>query len=226
MLKKLSLLILIILTMFLGACSNTKIIKESSTKNEVIRQVMSTPQKDVILLGTNYDYLFTGEEAKKLLTLIDFFKIEGLNENINYIKKSLTINENGIVKLHVDTEFEFQKKNENNINDKKFAQEQEEFIYNFKKKLDEKKIEYKIKENTETWKFSLPNTINIEGKVAKLENRNKILQENSSQLINLNIDLTEVHQKEVRRFSPTQIVVGTVGVILCPILLPIIFLYN
>ncbi|WP_187105919.1 hypothetical protein KSU03_03185 [Fusobacterium polymorphum] len=226
MLKKLSLLILIILTMFLGACSNTKIIKESSTKNEVIRQVMSTPQKDVILLGTNYDYLFTGEEAKKLLTLIDFFRIEGLNENINYIKKSLTINENGIVKLHVDTEFEFQKKNENNINDKKFAQEQEEFIYNFKKKLDEKKIEYKIKENTETWKFSLPNTINIEGKVAKLENHNKILQENSSQLINLNIDLTEVHQKEVRRFSPVQIAVGTVGVILCPILLPIIFLYN
>jgi len=212
--------------MFLGACSNTKIIKESSTKNEVIRQVMSTPQKDVILLGTNYDYLFTGEEAKKLLTLIDFFRIEGLNENINYIKKSLTINENGIVKLHVDTEFEFQKKNENNINDKKFAQEQEEFIYNFKKKLDEKKIEYKIKENTETWKFSLPNTINIEGKVAKLENHNKILQENSSQLINLNIDLTEVHQKEVRRFSPVQIAVGTVGVILCPILLPIIFLYN
>lgn len=226
MLKKLSLLILIILTMFLVACSNTKIIKESSTKNEVIRQVMSTPQKDVILLGDNYDYLFIGEEAKKLLTLIDFFRIEGLNENINYIKKSLTINENGIVKLHVDTEFEFQKKNENNINDKKFAQEQEEFIYNFKKKLDEKKIEYKIKENTETWKFSLPNTINIEGKVAKLENRNKILQENSSQLINLNIDLTEVHQKEVRRFSPVQIAVGTVGVILCPILLPIIFLYN
>ena len=226
MLKKLSLLILIILTMLLGACSNTKIIKESSTKNEVIRQVMSTPQKDVILLGTNYDYLFTGEEAKKLLTLIDFFRIEGLNENINYIKKSLTINENGIVKLHVDTEFEFQKKNENNINDKKFAQEQEEFIYNFKKKLDEKKIEYKIKENTEIWKFSLPNTISIEGKVAKLENRNKILQENSSQLINLNIDLTEVHQKEVRRFSPVQIAVGTVGVILCPILLPIIFLYN
>ena len=226
MLKTLSLLILIILTMFLVACSNTKIIKESSTKNEVIRQVMSTPQKDVILLGDNYDYLFIGEEAKKLLTLIDFFRIEGLNENINYIKKSLTINENGIVKLHVDTEFEFQKKNENNINDKKFAQEQEEFIYNFKKKLDEKKIEYKIKENTETWKFSLPNTINIEGKVAKLENRNKILQENSSQLINLNIDLTEVHQKEVRRFSPVQIAVGTVGVILCPILLPIIFLYN
>ena len=226
MLKKLSLLILIILTMFLGACSNTKIIKESSTKNEVIRQVMSTPQKDVILLGTNYDYLFTGEEAKKLLTLIDFFKIEGLNENINYIKKSLTIDENGIVKLYVGTEFEFQKKNENNINDKKFEQEQEKFVYNFKKRLDEKKIEYKIKENTETWKFSLPNTINIEGKVAKLENRNKILQENSSQLINLNIDLTEVHQKEVRRFSPTQIVVGTVGVILSPILLPIIFLYN
>lgn len=226
MLKKLSLLILIILTMFLVACSNTKIIKESSTKNEVIRQVMSTPKKDVILLGDNYDYLFTGEEANKLLTLIDFFKIEGLNRNINYIKKSLTIDESGIVKLYVGTEFEFQKKNENNIDDKKFEQEQEKFVYDFKKRLDEKKIEYKIKENTETWKFLLPNIINIEGKVAKLENHNKILKENSNQLINLNIDLTEVHQKEVRRFSPTQIVVGTVGVILSPILLPIIFLYN
>lgn len=130
------------------------------------------------------------------------------------------------MKLYVGTEFEFQKKNENNINDKKFEQEQEKFVYNFKKRLDDKKIEYKIKENTETWKFLLPNTINIEGKVDKLENRNKILQENSNQLINLNIDLTEVHQKEVRRFSPTQIIVGTVGVILSPILLPIIFLYN
>ena len=221
MLKKLSLLIF---SIFLMACSNTKIVKESLIKNEIIKQVMSTPQKDIILLGENYDYLFTGEEAKKLLTLIDFFKIEGLNGNINYIKKSLTIDENGIVKLYVGTEFEFQKKNENNIDDKKF--EQEKFVYNFKKRLDKKKIEYKIKENTETWKFLLPNTINIEGKVAKLENCNKILQENSNQLINLNIDLTEVHQKEVRRFSPTQIIVGTVGVILSPILLPIIFLYN
>ena len=73
--------------------------------------------------------------------------------------------------------FQSIKKNENNINDKKFEQEQEKFVYNFKKRLDDKKIEYKIKENTETWKFSLPNTINIEGKVAKLENHNKILQE-------------------------------------------------
>ena len=80
------------------------------------------------------------------------------------------------MKLYVGTEFEFQKKNENNINDKKFEQEQEKFVYNFKKRLDDKKIEYKIKENTETWKFLLPNTINIEGKVDKLENRNKILQ--------------------------------------------------
>lgn len=223
MLKKFS---LIIFCMFLMACSNTMTVTDYSEKDEVVKQVITNSKKDVILLGNNYDYLFTGEEARKLLTLIDFFKIEGLNENINYIKKSLTIDENGIVKLYVGTEFEFQKKNENNINDKKFEQEQEKFVYNFKKRLDEKKIEYKIKENTETWKFSLPNTINIEGKVAKLENRNKILQENSSQLINLNIDLTEVHQKEVRRFSPTQIVVGTVGVILCPILLPIIFLYN
>ena len=42
------------------------------------------------------------------------------------------------MKLYVGTEFEFQKKNENNINDKKFEQEQEKFVYNFKKRLDDK----------------------------------------------------------------------------------------
>ena len=222
MLKKFS---LIIFCMFLMACSNTMTVTDYSEKDEVVKQVITNSKKDVILLGNNYDYLFTGEEARKLLTLIDFFKMKGLTkENVSRIDKKITVNENGEVRLWVSTDFIISKKN--NEDDENYEKEQENFVNNFKIKLEEKNIEYKVTENNRYWRFNLPNAINVYGKVVKLENHNKILEETSSQLINLNIDLTEVHQKEVRRFSPTQIVVGTVGVILCPILLPIIFLYN
>ena len=222
MLKKFS---LIIFYMFLMACSNTMTVTDYSEKDEVVKQVITNSKKDVILLGNNYDYLFTGEEARKLLTLIDFFKMKGLTkENVSRIDKKITVNENGEVRLWVSTDFIISKKN--NVDDENYEKEQENFVNNFKIKLEEKNIEYKVTENNRYWRFNLPNAINVYGKVVKLENHNKILEETSSQLINLNIDLTEVHQKEVRRFSPTQIVVGTVGVILSPILLPIIFLYN
>ena len=193
MLKKLS---LILATIFLMACSNTKIVEENTKKSEIIRQAISTPEKNIILLGDNYDYLFTGEEAGKILTLIDFIKIEGLSGNIKNIKKSLTIEESGLVELWISTEFEIYKKDKSNINNKEFEKEQENFIYNFRKKLDEKNIKYKIKENNKSWKIYLPNAINVSGQVARLENRDKILQETSKQLINLNIDLIEIHHKE------------------------------
>ena len=213
MLKKLS---LILATIFLMACSNTKIVEENTKKSEIIRQAISTPEKNIILLGDNYDYLFTGEEAGKILTLIDFIKIEGLSGNIKNIKKSLTIEESGLVELWISTEFEIYKKDKSNINNKEFEKEQENFIYNFKN------IKYKIKENNKSWKIYLPNAINVSGQVARLENRDKILQETSKQLINLNIDLIEIHHKEVPKYSKTQIVVGTIGAILFPVLIPII----
>ena len=219
MLKKLSLFVFLL---FLVACSNTKIVEENTKKSEIIRQAISTPEKNIILLGDNYDYLFTGEEAGKILTLIDFVKIEGLSGNIKNIKKSLTIEESGLVELWISTEFEIYKKDKSNINNKEFEKEQENFIYNFRKKLDEKNIKYKIKENNKSWKIYLPNAINVSGQVAKLENRDKILQETSKQLINLNIDLIEIHHKEVQKYSKTQIVVGTIGAVLFPVLISII----
>ena len=219
MLKK---IVLSILSIFLIACSSIRTIRDSVEKKEVIKQAIYTSQKEVVLLGNNYDYLFEKEEAKKIVTLIDFLKVEGLKENINQIEKKIIVDENGKVKLSVNTKFKILKKNKEDINRK----EQEKFIYNLKKKLEEKKIKYEIDEDNRSWEFSLSDEININGEVIKLEEHNKILEETSKQSLNLNIDLTEVHQKEVRRFSPTQIVVGTVGVILSPILLPIIFLYN
>lgn len=221
MLKK---IILLIFTMFLVACSNTMTVTDSNQKNEVIKQVISTSQKDVILLGNNYDYLFTGEEARKLLTLIDFLKIKGLTkENIKRIRKELKVNENGNVILWVSTDFVISKTND--TNDKNFQKEQEIFVNDLKKKLEERNIKYEIEEDNMDWRFRLPNVINVNGKVAKLENHNKIIQETSNQLINLKIDLIETRQRKVQKYTSEDILGGVAAVVLAPVWIPITAIY-
>lgn len=82
MLKK---IILIIISLFLIACSSIEEIPKKdlvSSKNETIKLAITTPEREVILLGENYDYQFTGEEARKILTLIDFGKIDNLASQV------------------------------------------------------------------------------------------------------------------------------------------------
>jgi len=194
MLKK---IVLSILSIFLIACSSIRTIRDSVEKKEVIKQAIYTSQKEVVLLGNNYDYLFEKEEAKKIVTLIDFLKVEGLKENINQIEKKIIVDENGKVKLSVNTKFKILKKNKEDINRK----EQEKFIYNLKKKLEEKKIKYEIDEDNRSWEFSLFDEININGEVIKLEEHNKILEETSKQSLNLNIDSIIHYPKKIRKFD-------------------------
>ena len=194
MLKK---IVLSILSIFLIACSSIRTIRDSVEKKEVVKQAIYTSQKEVVLLWNNYDYLFEKEESKKIVTLIDFLKVEGLKENINQIEKKIIVDENGKVKLSVNTKFKILKKNKEDINRK----EQEKFIYNLKKKLEEKKIKYEIDEDNRSWEFSLSDEININGEVIKLEEHNKILEETSKQSLNLNIDLIIHYPKKIRKFD-------------------------
>lgn len=207
MLKK---IVLSILSIFLIACSSIRTIRDSVEKKEVIKQAIYTSQKEVVLLGNNYDYLFEKEEAKKVVTLIDFLKVEGLKENINQIEKKIIVDENGKVKLSVNTKFKILKKNKEDINRK----EQEKFIYNLKKKLEEKKIKYEIDEDNRSWEFSLSDEININGEVIKLEEHNKILEETSKQSINLNIDLIIYYPKKIRKFDALKTVGAGWGLLL------------
>lgn len=207
MLKK---IVLSILSIFLIACSSIRTIRDSVEKKEVIKQAIYTSQKEVVLLGNNYDYLFEKEEAKKIVTLIDFLKVEGLKENINQIEKKIIVDENGKVKLSVNTKFKILKKNKEDINRK----EQEKFIYNLKKKLEEKKIKYEIDEDNRSWEFSLSDEININGEVIKLEEHNKILEETSKQSINLNIDLIIYYPKKIRKFDALKTIGAGWGLLL------------
>ena len=207
MLKK---IVLSMLSVFLIACSSIRTIRDSVEKKEVIKQAIYTSQKEVVLLGNNYDYLFEKEEAKKIVTLIDFLKVEGLKENINQIEKKIIVDENGKVKLWVNTKFKILKKNKEDINRK----EQEKVIYNLKKKLEEKKISYEIDEDNKNWEISLSDEININGEVIKLEDHNKILEETSKQSINLNIDLIIYYPKKIRKFDALKTVGAGWGLLL------------
>ena len=183
MLKK---IILIIISLFLIACSSIEEIPKKdlvSSKNETIKLAITTPEREVILLGENYDYQFTGEEVRKLLTLIDFGKIDNL---ASQVQKKIEVNQNGIAELSIQTKFQIYK--DNNVISEK---DKENTVREFKKLLEEKNIEYSIKENENSWSFDLPNKINIKGKVTKLKNHDEILKKFSSQTINLPIDLEE-----------------------------------
>lgn len=154
-----------------------------SSKNETIKLAITTPEREVILLGENYDYQFTGEEARKILTLIDFGKIDNL---ASQVQKKIEVNQNGIAELSIQTKFQIYK--DNNVISEK---DKENTVREFKKLLEEKNIEYSIKENENSWSFDLPNKINIKGRVTKLKNHDEILKKFSSQTINLPIDLEE-----------------------------------
>lgn len=183
MLKK---IILIIISLFLIACSSIEEIPKKdlvSSKNETIKLAITTPEREVILLGENYDYQFTGEEARKILTLIDFRKIDNL---ASQVQKKIEVNQNGIAELSIQTKFQIYK--DNNVISEK---DKENTVREFKKLLEEKNIEYSIKENENSWSFDLPNKINIKGRVTKLKNHDEILKKFSSQTINLPIDLEE-----------------------------------
>lgn len=183
MLKK---IILIIISLFLIACSSIEEIPKKdlvSSKNEAIKLAITTPEREVILLGENYDYQFTGEEARKILTLTDFGKIDNL---ASQVQKKIEVNQNGIAELSIQTKFQIYK--DNNVISEK---DKENTVREFKKLLEEKNIEYSIKENENSWSFDLPNKINIKGRVTKLKNHDEILKKFSSQTINLPIDLEE-----------------------------------
>ena len=183
MLKK---IILIIISLFLIACSSIEEIPKKdlvSSKNETIKLAITTPEREVILLGENYDYQFTGEEARKILTLIDFGKIDNL---ASQVQKKIEVNQNGRAELSIQTKFQIYK--DNNVISEK---DKENTVREFKKLLEEKNIEYSIKENENSWSFDLPNKINIKGRVTKLKNHDEILKKFSSQTINLPIDLEE-----------------------------------
>ena len=188
MLKK---FILSIFLLFLTACSSTYVSKtDVLSKKEIIKLAITTPDRNIYLLGDNYDYQFVGSEARKLQTLIEFQKMKGLTkENLTQVKKRIYISKDGNMTLSVSTEFTIYKKSEIDKNNKNFEKEQEDFINDFKKKLKEKDIDFTVKEDEEGWHFDLSNAIEVSGKTARLPNRNDILQKSSNEIINLELDL-------------------------------------
>ena len=116
--------------------------------------------------------------------------------NLYQIEKSLTVSKTGTVRLIISTNFKFFKRFKGDDN---FEKEQKIFIDEFKRKLKEKNIDFKVEEDDKYWTFDIDKVINVVGKVTKLENHDKILQETSNQLIELEIDSKVYYEKEVQK---------------------------
>lgn len=188
MLKK---IILFISFLILTACSSGTVSKiDRREDKEIIKQIVTTPAKKIYLLGEKYDYEFSPEESKKIFTLLEFKQLQGLTEeNLNNVTKYITIDEEGNAKLHIGTTFSLNKTKENEIKDESYEKEQGKFVEVLKTKLKEKDIKYSLLENEKEWVFTLPDAIDVKGKIITLANRNEILEKFSNQPLNMKIDL-------------------------------------
>lgn len=131
--------------------------------------------------------------------MVDFLGIESLkNKNISEIKKIIRASETGTMRFQASQEFRVYKKNKD---DKDFEEKQKIFISNLKKELEEKNIKFDVKEDNREWRFYINYKMDAIGKVAKLENHDKVLQETSNKLMDLKVDLFISHTKEVRKKS-------------------------
>ena len=95
------------------------------------------------------------------------------------------------MRFQASQEFRVYKKNND---DKDFEEKQKIFINNLNIKFD-------VKEDDREWRFYINYKMDAIGKVAKLENHDKVLQETSNKLMDLKVDLFISHTKEVRKKS-------------------------
>ena len=183
MLKK---IILFISFLILTACSSGTVSKiDRREDKEIIKQIVTTPAKKIYLLGEKYDYEFSPEESKKIFTLLEFKQLQGLTEeNLNNVTKYITIDEEGNAELHIGTTF-----SQNEKKDESYEKEQGKFVEVLKTKLKEKDIKYSLLEDEKKWVFTLPDAIDVKGKIITLANRNEILEKFSNQPLNMKIDL-------------------------------------
>ena len=117
---------------------------------------------------------------------------------LSEIKKTIRASETGTMRFQASQEFRVYKKNKD---DKDFEEKQKIFINNLKKELEEKNIKFDVKEDDREWRFYINYKMDAIGKVAKLENHDKVLQETSNKLMDLKVDLFISHTKEVRKKS-------------------------
>ncbi|WP_427169596.1 hypothetical protein KST23_06680 [Fusobacterium nucleatum] len=182
-------ILLLILTIFLFACSNTENEKNKievsniarSGKTENIKHIISTSPDKIYILTENYDFEFIGNQAEIVKDLIEIENIMGVNDkNPRDREYQMYVNLKGEITFKLDYLFILTKKSETNNNpSKEYLDKLEEKAKKFRNKLNEKNIKYEFLDNSEKYDFYIKEAPEAKGKIVKLENRNKILEKSS-----------------------------------------------
>ena len=175
--------------------STTKIIEDY----EKVKQIISVSDGKAYILTENYDFEFSGEQAKILKEIVNINNIIGRHKT-KLPQYVIDIDLNGIVNFGLSPVYDIEKKsNGEDKPSKEFLKNQEEKAIKFKNKLKENNIKFSFTENLYEYCFYIKDSLKAKGKIVKLENRDEILSKNKLEDKDLKVSISvekNLSQKE------------------------------
>ena len=204
-------IILLIILLVLPACSSLGLddFKFNSADNisttriiekyEKVKQIISVSDGKAYILTENYDFEFSGEQAKLLKEIVSINNIIGRHKTKSpqYV---IDIDLNGIVNFRLSPVYDIEKKLDGEDKpSKEFLKNQEEKAMRFRNKLKENNMKFSFTENPKEYSFYIKESAKAKGKIVKLENKDEILAKNNLEDKDLKISLNiekKLSQKE------------------------------
>ena len=175
--------------------STTKIIEDY----EKVKQIISVSDGKAYILTENYDFEFSGEQAKILKEIVNINNIIGRHKT-KLPQYVIDIDLNGIVNFGLSSIYDIEKKSkEEDKPSKEFLKNQEEKATKFRNKLKENDMKFNFTENPYEYCFYIKDSLKAKGKIVKLENRDEILSKNKLEDKDLKVSISvekNLSQKE------------------------------
>ena len=183
-------IILLIILLVLPACSSLGLddFKFNSADNisttriiekyEKVKQIISVSDGKAYILTENYDFEFSGEQAKLLKEIVSINNIIGRHKTKSS-QYEIDIDLNGIVNFGLSSIYDIEKKSkEEDKASEEFLKKQEEKATKFRNKLKENNMKFSFTENPKEYSFYIKESAKAKGKIVKLENKDEILAKN------------------------------------------------
>ena len=175
--------------------STTKIIEEY----EKVKQIISVSDGKAYVLTENYDFEFSGEQAKLLKEIVSINNIIGRHKTKSPQYK-IDIDLNGVVNFGLSSIYDIEKKSkEEDKASEEFLKKQEEKATKFRNKLKENNMKFNFTENPKEYRFYIKESAKAKGKIVKLENKDEILAKNKLEDKDLKVSINiekKLSQKE------------------------------
>ena len=175
--------------------STTKIIEEY----EKVKQIISVSDGKAYVLTENYDFEFSGKQAKLLKEIVSINNIIGRHKTKSP-QYEIDIDLNGIVNFGLSSIYDIEKKSkEEDKASEEFLKKQEEKATKFRNKLKENNMKFNFTENPKEYRFYIKESAKAKGKIVKLENKDEILAKNKLEDKDLKVSINiekKLSQKE------------------------------